>query len=259
MRIQVFPLHLSDAGFCMCFAFPLLAIAQVTQFDLAIPHPFTSPDGGQTRCFDADHCYGPPPGGWAWEAEDIGKFNASAQFDPNRPQPYRPRDGGQTRCFIDYGCKGPPPGGWLWTNSSDEHGTWYQKVWSWIRSVAFPSTWYIALPATNEALQQGLPEPISMPLSGVDTSVAITQFLKTIEKNRNAQLMEIAVSSVCPAKTCSKNAIAQAADDLSNFSFMGTGNLSRFFSVADMSHVQYESYTQSIVTEWAKQAGYTMQ
>jgi hypothetical protein len=98
-----------------------------------------------------------------------------------------------------------------------------------------------------------------MPLNGIDTSIAITQFLKTIEKDRNTQLMEVAVSSVCPAKTCSKNAIAEAADDLSNFPFMGTGNISRFFSVADMSHAQYQFYTQSMVTAWARQAGYKVQ
>ena len=98
-----------------------------------------------------------------------------------------------------------------------------------------------------------------MPLSGVDTSITITQFLQTIEKGGNTQLMEIAVSGVCPAKTCSKNAIAEAADDLSNFPFIGTGNVSKAFSVANMSHAQYQFYVQSIVTQWAKQAGYTVQ
>jgi hypothetical protein len=207
MHIQKCPLRLFNAGLWMCFAFPLLAFGQVTLFDLAIPHPFTSPDGRQTRCFDADHCYGPPPGGWAWQAEDVGKFNASAPlrpFDPNRPQPYRSQDGGQTRCFVGYGCYGPPPGGWLWTTSSDEQETWYQKIWSWIRSVALPWSRDIGLPATNEALQQGLPEQVSMPLSGVDSSIELTQFLQTIEKDRNSQIMEIEVSNVCPTKTCSR-------------------------------------------------------
>jgi hypothetical protein len=137
--------------------------------------------------------------------------------------------------------------------------TWYQKVWSWIRGVVVPGIRDVGLPATNEALQQGLPDPISIPLSVADTSITITQFLQTIDKGGNAQLMEIAVSGVCPAKTCSKNAIAEAAEDLSNFSFMGTGNISRAFSVAKMSHAQYQFYVQSIVTEWVKQAGYTVQ
>jgi hypothetical protein len=235
--------------------------ANSTYFDLRVPHPFTSPDGGQTRCFDVDHCYGPPPGGWAWQAEDVGKFDASTPlppFDPNHPQPYRSRDGGQTRCFIGYGCKGPPPGGWLWTESGDAQATWYQKLWSWIRGAVVPWTRDVGLPATNEALQQGLPDPISIPLSGVDMSIAMTEFLQKIEKDGNAQLIEIEVSGVCPAKTCSKNAIADAANDLSNFSFMGTGNIAKAFSVANMSHAQYGSYVQSIVAEWARQAGYTV-
>jgi hypothetical protein len=116
----------------------------------------------------------------------------------------------------------------------------------------------VGLPATNEALQQGLPDPISIPLSGVDMSIAMTEFLQKIEKDGNAQLIEIEVSGVCPAKTCSKNAIADAANDLSNFSFMGTGNIAKAFSVANMSHAQYGSYVQSIVAEWARQAGYTV-
>jgi hypothetical protein len=116
----------------------------------------------------------------------------------------------------------------------------------------------VGLPATNEALQQVLPEPISTPLSGVDTSIVITQFLQTVEK-ANTQIIRQEIEGLCSAKTCSKNAIAEAAADLSNFPFMGTGNISRTFSVANMSHAQYQSYVQSIVTEWAKQAGYTVQ
>jgi hypothetical protein len=240
----------------------MLQAAAKDGLDLRVPHPFTSRDGGATRCFDAGDCYGPPEGGWAWEAEDVGKFDASVPlppFDPNTPQPYRPRDGGRTRCFIGYGCQGPPPGGWLWTENGDAPAAWYQKLWSWIRGAVVPWTRDVGLPATNAALQQGLPDPTAMPLNGVDTSIAITQFLQTIEKDRNTQLMETTVSGVCPAKTCSKKAIDEAADDLSNFSFMGTGNISKVFSVANMSHAQYRSYVQSIVTEWATQAGYTMQ
>jgi hypothetical protein len=240
----------------------MLQAAAKDALDLRVPHPFTSPDGGQTRCFDAVRCYGPPEGGWAWEAEDVGKFDASAPlppFDPNRPHTFRPRDGGQTRCFIGYGCKGPPPGGWLWTENGDPQATWYQKLWSWIRGAVVPWTRDIGLPATSEALQQGLPDPISLPSSGIDTSIAITEFLQTIDKEGNTQLMEIEVSSVCPAKTCSMNAIAEAADDLSNYPFMGTDNIARAISVANMTPAQYRSYVQSIVTEWAKQAGYTVQ
>ena len=250
------------AGVYLGLAVPLSALAGESHFDLSVPHPFKSPDGGETRCFDEVHCYGPPAGGWAWQAEDVGKFDASAPrppFDPNRPQPYRPRDGGQTRCFIGYGCKGPPPGGWLWVENGDAQTTWYQKLWSWIRGAVVPWMRDVSLSATDEALQQGLPDPVSIPSSATETSIAITQFLQTIEKNRNAQLMEIAVSGVCPPKTCTKNAIAEAADDLSNFPFMGAGNISKAFSVANVSHAQYQSYVQSIVTEWAKQAGYTVQ
>jgi hypothetical protein len=250
-----------SVSFFLALSMPLSALALESRADLSVPRPFTSSDGGETRCFDA-HCYGPPEGGWAWDADDVGKFDASVTlppFDPDRPQPYRSRDGGQTRCFVGYGCKGPPPGGWRWTTSTDAQETWYQKVWSWISSVGFPWTRDLGLPATNEALQQGLPEPISMPLSGVDTSITITQFLQTVENDGNTQVMQITVSSLCPAKACSKNAIAEAADDLSNFSFMGTGSISKAFSVANMNHAQYQSYVRSIVTQWAKQAGYTMQ
>jgi hypothetical protein len=116
----------------------------------------------------------------------------------------------------------------------------------------------VGVPAANEALQQALPEPISTPLSGVDTSITITQFLRTLDK-ANTETMRQEIKGLCSAKACSKNAIAQAADDLSNFSFMGTSNISSAFSVANMSHAQYESYVQSIVTEWVKQAGYTVQ
>lgn len=116
----------------------------------------------------------------------------------------------------------------------------------------------MGLPATNEALQQGLPDPISLPLSGVDTSIGITEFLQTIDR-ANMQVMRQEIEGLCPAKTCSKNAIAEAADDLSNYSFMGTGSISKALSVANMNHAQYQSYVQSIVTEWAKQAGYTVQ
>ena len=79
-----------------------LAAEATEAFDFNVPHPFTSLEGGRTRCFIGYGCYGPPPGGWAWEAEDVDTFVASAplaRFDPNRPQSYRSRDGGQTRCF----------------------------------------------------------------------------------------------------------------------------------------------------------------
>jgi hypothetical protein len=230
--------------------------------DLRVPHPFTSPNGGQTRCFDAVDCYGPPEGGWAWEAEDIGKFDASAPlppFDPNRPQPYRPKDGGQTRCFIGYGCKGPPPGGWLWTENGDAQATWYQKLWSWIRGAVVPWTRDVGLPATSEALQQGLPEPISTALDVTQTSIEITQFLQKIERDGNRQIMDQILAGLCPAKTCSNQAIAEAADDLSNFPFMGSENLSIALSISSMSPAQYQSYVRSIVTQWAKQEGYNMQ
>jgi hypothetical protein len=237
----------------------ILQAAAKDAFDVRVPHPFISPDGGQTRCFDAVRCYGPPEGGWAWQAEDVGRFDASAAlppFDPNRPQPYRSRDGGQTRCFTGYRCYGPPPGGWLWPA---QQATWYQKAWSWVRGVVVPGIRDVGVPATNEALQQGLPDPISLPLSGVDTSIAITQFLQTIAKDGNTQIIDQLVAGLCPAKTCSKNAIAEAADGLSNYSFMGTDNISRAISVANMSHAQYQSYVQSIVAEWVKRAGYRVQ
>jgi hypothetical protein len=123
---------------------------------------------------------------------------------------------------------------------------------------AVPWTRDVGLPATNEALQQGLPEEISMPLSGVDASIAITQFLQTIDE-ANTQVIRQEIEGLCPVKTCSKSDIAQAADDLSNFSFMGTDNMSRAFSVANMSHGQYQSYVQSIVIEWVKRADYAVQ
>jgi hypothetical protein len=240
----------------------LCAEAWETYIDLRMPRPFTSPDGGETRCFDAVRCYGPPEGGWAWQAEDVGKFDASAPlppFDPNRPRPYRSVDGGQTRCFIGYRCYGPPPGGWLWTENGDAQATWYQRVWSWIRGAIVPWIGDVGLPATNEALQQGLPDPISMPLSGVESSVTIAQVLLTIEKDGNTQIMDQTVAGLCPAKTCSKKAITDAADELSEYSFMGTHNISQAVSVAPMSHAQYQSFVQSVVTEWAKNAGYRMQ
>jgi hypothetical protein len=245
---------------CLGLSMSLSALALEAYFDLTVPHPFTSRDGGQTRCLDTLHCYGPPEGGWAWQAEDVGKFDASAPlppFDPDRPQPYRSDEAGQTRCFVGYRCYGPPPGGWRWAENGGAHATWYQKVWSWIGS-ALPWTRDVGVPATNDALQQGLPEEISMPLEGGDTSIAITQFLQTINR-ANTQVIRQELEGLCPAKTCSKSAIAEAADDLSNYSFMGTGNISRALSVANMSHAQYQSYVQSIVTEWVKQVGYAVQ
>lgn len=36
-------------------------------FDPHQPRPYTSRDGGQSRCFVGDGCFGPPPGGWSWQ------------------------------------------------------------------------------------------------------------------------------------------------------------------------------------------------
>src|SRR5712671_2285597 len=48
-------------SFCLGLTMLLPVIAE--DIDLRVPHRFTSPDGGATRCFDAAHCYGPPEGG----------------------------------------------------------------------------------------------------------------------------------------------------------------------------------------------------
>jgi hypothetical protein len=109
------------------------ANAQPQNFDVTVPHAFTSPDNGETRCFVVIGCIGVPAGGWAWRAQDVGTFDASAPrppFDPNHPRPYWSPDICCTanstavpnwqarfgpRCFVGYGCFGPPPGGWQWT------------------------------------------------------------------------------------------------------------------------------------------------
>jgi hypothetical protein len=89
-------------------------------------------------------------------------------------------------------------------------------------SPALAAESYFDLRVPHPFTQQGLLEEISMPLSGVDASIGIPQFLQTIDK-ANTQVIRQEMEALCPAKTCPKNAIAQAADDLSNFSFMGIG------------------------------------
>jgi hypothetical protein len=249
------------------------ANVQSQNFDVTIPRAFTSPDNGQTRCFVGIGCIGVPAGGWAWRLQDIGGFDASAPrppFDPNHPEPYwspdtcctassiavpdwQARYG--TRCFVGYGCFGPPPGGWQWTD--EDIGPVPQADQS-LPARPVPLSSADILSVIKTALQHGLQFPISLPLSGVESSITIAQFLQTVS-DANKRILDDDIRGWCgPSKMCSAAQLTQAADDVSNIPFMGVTNIKSGLSVSAMSQQQYQSFIQDVVTTRAKQLGYAV-
>jgi hypothetical protein len=111
--------------------------------------------------------------------------------------------------------------------------------------------------------QQSVPDTasaqlISTALDTTEVSLAVAKFLQTVDQANN-QKIDQTIAGLCPARNCSKDAISEAADELSNLSFIRAGNISKALSVSAMSPAQYQSYVRTIVTARAKQTGYTVQ
>jgi filamentous hemagglutinin family protein len=116
----------------------------------------------------------------------------------------------------------------------------------------------IFLESIRTGLLSQIPWFFSTPYKLATSGAAVAEFLQTVSA-RNRFIMDETIKPICgQGPTCSASAIAEAADELSNYPFMGAGNIRSALSVAEMTTEQHQDYVRQITAERAKQLGYVI-